>query len=71
MKRLISYEPFFRTMRQKNISTYRLFKEGLNSATYYRIRDGESVNIDTIGKICKILDCSVSDVIEYVPDDES
>lgn len=40
---------------------------GLSSATYYRIRDGESVTIDTIGKICELLDCPVSDVIEYVP----
>jgi len=70
MKKLISYAPFFETMKRKNFSTYRLFKEGLNSATYYRIRDGESVNIDTIGKICKIMNCSVQEVIEFVNDDE-
>jgi len=67
MKRLISYDPFFKTMKRKGFSTYRLFKEGLNSATYYRIRDGESVNVDTIGKICQIMDCPVSDVMEYIP----
>jgi len=68
-KKLISYAPFFETMKRKNFSTYRLFKEGLNSATYYRIRDGESVNIDTIGKICKIMNCSVQEVIEYISDE--
>ena len=67
MNRLISYKPFFETMKRKNISTYRIFKMGLSSATYYRIRDGESVTMDTIGKICEMLECPVSDVIEYVP----
>ena len=70
MKSLISYEPFFNTMKAKNISTYKLFKSGINSATYYRMRDGENVNVDTIGKLCKILNCDVSDIIKYVPDEE-
>lgn len=70
MKRIISYEPFFKTMREKNISTYRIFKEGLSSATYYRIKDGKSVTIDTICKICEILDCNISDVVECIIIDE-
>jgi len=69
MKSLISYEPFFDTMKRKNVSTYKLFKEGINSATYYRIRDGGNVNVDTIGKLCKILNCDVSDIIKYVSDE--
>jgi len=71
MKNLISYDPFFKTMQLKNMSTYKLFKAGINSATYYRIRDGGNINVETIGKLCKILDCSVSDIIEYLPDAEN
>jgi len=67
MKRLISYAPFFKTKEDKKFSTYKLFNAGLSSATYYRMKAGESVTIDTIGKICEILDCTVSDVIEYIP----
>lgn len=66
MGRKISYEPFFRTLKEKNISTYRIFKLGLNSTTYYRIKDGESVTIETIRHICEILDCDVSDVVECI-----
>ena len=71
MKNLISYEPLFQTMKRKNISTYKLFKEGINSATYYRMKEGGNVNVDTIGKLCKILNCDVQDVIKYVNDGES
>jgi len=66
----ISYEPLFETMKRKNISTYKLFKEGINSATYYRMKEGGNVNVDTVGKLCKILDCTVSEIIEYIPDEE-
>jgi len=66
----ISYAPLFNTMQRKNISTYKLFKEGINSATYYRMKDGGNVNVDTIAKLCKILNCSVSEIIEYIPDED-
>ncbi|MCL2563420.1 MAG: helix-turn-helix transcriptional regulator [Oscillospiraceae bacterium] len=62
----ISYEPFFRTMQKKNISTYRLFKMGFSDRTYYRMKDGESVKTDTIAKLCDLLNCEVQDIIEYV-----
>lgn len=62
----ISYEPFFDTKERKGISTYKLFKCGLNSATYYRIRDGKSVSLDTVGKLCEIMQCEISDIIKCV-----
>ena len=28
----------------------------------------ERVNLDYLSRICKVLDCEVSDILEYVPD---
>ena len=67
MKRKISYAPFFRTMKEKKISTYRLFKMGLNNTTYYRIKDGGSITMETVCYLCELLDCNVSDIVECVP----
>lgn len=69
MKYPISYEPFFETMKSKNFSTYKLFQAGFNRATYYRMKYGESVSLDTIAQLCEIMDCEVSDIIKYVHDD--
>lgn len=30
----------------------------------------ERINLDHLSKICKALDCSVEDILQYIPDDE-
>ena len=58
---MISYAPLFRTMKAKNITSYKLEKLGFSRATYYSIRSGNSVSTNTINQLCKILQCNVSD----------
>lgn len=67
---MMSYEPLFRTMREKGITSYQLQKLGFNRATYHSIKCGNSVSTNTIHLLCKLLRCRVEDVIEYVPDEE-
>lgn len=68
---LISYAPLFKTMKEKHISTYRLEKLGFSRATYYSIYKGNSVSTNTINQLCKLLKCSVSEIIEYIDDEET
>ena len=63
---MMSYEPLFNTMRKKGITSYRLQKMGFNRATYYAIKSGKSVSTNTIEHLCKLLQCRVEEVIEYV-----
>lgn len=60
----ISYEPFFKTMETKGISTYTLFKMGFSDRTYYRIKEGKSIKTDTILKLCELLECDILDIIK-------
>lgn len=62
---MISYEPLFRTMREKGISSYRLEQMGFSRATYYSIKCGNSVSTNTIDRLCALLQCDVSDIIRY------
>lgn len=66
---MISYEPLFKTMRSKKISSYRLEKLGFSRATYYSIQKGNSISTNTVNQLCKILKCGVSDIMEYIDDD--
>ncbi len=63
---MISYAPLFRTMKEKGISSYRLEQMGFSRATYYSIKQGNSVSTNTIDRLCALLDCQVSDIIEFV-----
>lgn len=65
---MISYEPLFRTMREKHISSYELAKRGFPRSTYYAIKQGKSVTTNTINLLCTLLHCNVSDIMEYIDD---
>lgn len=65
---MISYAPLFRTMKEKGITTYKLFQMGFPSSTYYYIKNGNNMTMKTLDQLCILLDCEVSDIIKYVKD---
>lgn len=67
---MISYAPLFKTMKDKQITSYRLEKLGFSRATYYSIQKGNSISTNTVNQLCKLLKCSVSDIIEFIDEDE-
>lgn len=67
---MISYSPLFKTMKEKKITSYRLEKLGFSRATYYSIQKGNSVSTNTINQLCNLLQCGVSDVMEYIDDEK-
>lgn len=67
---MISFEPLFRTMKEKGVSSYRLEQMGFNRATYYSIRRGQSVSTNTIDQLCHLLKCNVEDVMQHIEPEE-
>lgn len=66
---MISYAPLWRTMEVKKATTYTLQAKGnISSSTVRRMKAGDSVSTNTLDALCAILDCTISDIIEYVPD---
>lgn len=63
---MISYAPLFRTMKEKGITSYRLAKMGFPISNYHAIRRGKNVSTHTIDMLCELMDCGVSDVMEYI-----
>ena len=66
---MVSYKPLWKTMEEKGATTYTLqVKGGVSSSTIRRIKANESVSTTSLEAICKILECEVQDVIEFLPD---
>lgn len=64
---MISYEPFWKTLKEKNVSTYTLIKKyGISSASIDRIKKGNGITTTKIDDLCKILNCNVQDIIVYI-----
>lgn len=69
---MISYERLWNTMRTKGVSQYALIHfHGVSPAQITRLKRNESVSTHTIEMFCRILDCRVEDVMEYIPDEHT
>lgn len=68
---MISYKNLWDVMKEKGISQYALIKKyGISPAQITRLKRNESVSTHTIEMFCRILDCRVEDIMEYIRDDE-
>lgn len=68
---MISYEPFWATLKIRNVSTYTLInKYNISSATIDRMKKGGGITTMKIDDFCRILNCNVSDIVQYIPDKE-
>lgn len=69
---MILYTPLWETMARRGATTYTLqVKGGISSSTIRRLKKGESVSTNTLDALCRLLNCTTSDLILYVPDEPS
>lgn len=67
---MISYEPFWNTLKERNISTYQLInKQGILPDTIQRLRSGRPITTTTIDTLCMVLGCAVDQILEFVPEE--
>ena len=65
---MISYRPFWETLRASSESTYTLIKNHrISSSTIDKLRNNKPMNTTTLNDLCRILQCRIEDVVEYVP----
>ena len=54
-------------MKNRGVSTYHLrYKENIGGGTLQRLQKDKVVSTSTLDSLCKILECSLSDIVEYV-----
>lgn len=68
---MIRYTAFWETLKKSEESTYTLIKNHhISSSTIDKLRKNRPLNTTTINDLCRILNCRVEDVMEYVPSAE-
>lgn len=66
---MITYEPFFDTLKRKGITTYKLINEyNFSKGTLDSLKQNRNITMDTLNDICNLLECGVNDVIQYTRD---
>ena len=65
---MISYRPFWEILNTSSESTYTLIKHHrISSSTIDKLRKNKPLNTTTINDLCRVLNCRVEDIMEYIP----
>ena len=68
---MISYQPFWNTLETKGITIYALInKKGINSNIINRIKKNASITTYTLNNLCKAMECSIPDIVEYIEEED-
>ena len=66
---MISYAPLWKTMEQRNETTYTLInKYGINPRTINNLKHNGSITMYTLERLCLILNCQAEDIVLFTPD---
>lgn len=68
---MIVYDPLWRTMQKRNVTTYTLrVKHRISNSTVQRLKKNMPVSTNTLDMLCVLLNCSLEDVAEYKATDK-
>jgi len=67
----VSYKKLWKILIDKDMKKQDLQRAaGVSWGVITKLSKGETVSMDVLIKICKILSCDIGDVMELVPDEE-
>lgn len=68
---MIDYSPFWETLKISSETTYSLInKHHISSAIIDKLRKNKPMNTTTLNDLCRILNCQLQDIAQYIPSDE-
>lgn len=67
-----NYNNLWKLLIDKKMNKQDLRKmTGISSASIAKLGKGENVNTEILLRICKVLECDISDIMEFVPDKDN
>ena len=68
----VSYKKLWHLLIEKDMKKQDLQKLArVSPATIAKLSKSENLNTDTLAKICKALNCDISDIMEMLPDSDN
>ncbi len=66
----VNYKKLFHLMIEKNLSNSDLQrKAGFSGNILTRLKRNRYVSLESIESICRVLECGVDDILEFVPEE--
>lgn len=69
---MICYDRLWATMDERGMTQYRLIKQhNFSAGQIGRLKKNMHVSTHTLDTLCSILECGISDLVEYIPDGQA
>ncbi|WP_443689507.1 helix-turn-helix domain-containing protein [Phascolarctobacterium faecium] len=66
----VSYNKLWKLMIDKNMNKTQLKNEAhLSTNVIAKLGKNEKVSVDTLSKICEVLQCNIGDIVDFVSND--
>ena len=63
----LSYKKLFKKLIDVEMKNYELMEQAnISRSTFYKIKNNENVTTDVLVRICNVLDCDISEIVECV-----
>ena len=67
----VSYNKLWKLLIDKGMSKTQLIKAAkISTNAMAKLGKNEDVRVETLVKICSVLDCTLDDIMEIIPDEE-
>lgn len=64
---MIDFSPLWETMADKNVTQYRLLKDGIiDNKTLDGLKHNKNITLLTLERLCKYLDCTPNEIVRFI-----
>jgi putative transcriptional regulator len=68
----VSYKPLLHMMIERDVSNAELMRRAHISANIItKIKNGQYIALEKVESICKAMDCTPNEMMEFIPDNDS
>ena len=66
----VSYKKLWKLLIDRDMKKKDLEKAaGISNYVISKMNRGENITVDVVGKICRDLDCTPNDIMEFIPEE--
>lgn len=63
----LSYKKLFKRMIDIDMKNAELMEQAkVSKSTFYKMKNGENITTDVLVRICDVLDCDISEIVERI-----
>jgi Predicted transcriptional regulator len=66
----VNYNKLWNLLKEKNLNKTYLRENGIHPSSIAKMGKNEYIDLKILSRICELLKCDFSNIMEYIPDDE-